>query len=161
MGRAVRVALLGALGMGAGCAKPPQAPPTYVIPVIGLPPIPIDVSRPGLDVRSMPAAETMIATERTVRVPPEVASTMLERRPVRLGYPREARQRHLSGHVRFRIVIARDGTVEGLTLVEATSNLFVRPATASVQSWQYRPYLLDGQPVAVDTFAQVDFAPPE
>ena len=161
MGRVVKRALLAVAALAVGCARPPQAPPNYVVPIIGLPPIPIDESRPGLDVRAMPTAETMAATDHAVRVAPEIAASQLERRPVRLGYPAEALQRHLSGWVRFRVVIGRDGTVEGLTLVETTSNYFVRAATASVQSWQYRPYLVNGKPVAVDTFVKVEFTPPE
>ena len=154
------VLLVGALGIDAGCAKPPQAPPNYVVPVIGLPPIPIDETRPGIDVRSMPPAETMAALEHAVTVAPEVENALLERRPVWLGYPAEALQRKLSGYVRFRVVIGRDGVVEGLTLVETTSNLFLRAATASVQSWQYRPYLVNGKAAAVDTFVRVDFTAP-
>ena len=144
----------------AGCAKPPQAPLTSVVPVIGLPPIPVDLTRPGLDVRPMPTAEAVAAVERTVRVAPQAEETMIERRPVRLGYPAEAAQRHLSGYVRFRVIIAPDGTIQGLTLLETTNNLFVPTATASIQSWQYKPYLLNGKPVAVDTQVQLDFTPP-
>lgn len=143
-----------------GCAKPPQTPLTAVVPVIGLPPIPIDLSRPGLDIRPMPSAETVAAHERTVRLSPQVAETMIERRPVRLGYPAEAARRHLSGYVRFRVILAPDGTVQGLTLLETTNNLFVPIATASVQSWQYRPYVADGRPIAIDTQVRVDFTPP-
>ncbi len=162
MAQARAMVLIGsALAVCAGCAKPPQAPPNYVVPIIGLPPIPIDETRPGIDVRPIPTAETMAATEHVVSVAPEVQAALLERRPVRLGYPPEALQRKLSGYVRFRVVIGRGGTVEGLTLVETTNILFVRPATASVETWQYRPYLLNGRPVAVDTFVRVDFEVPE
>ncbi len=144
----------------AGCAKPAQGPLTSVVPVIGLPPIPIDLSRPGLDVRPMPTAEAVAAVEHTVRLTPELAETLIERRPVRLGYPAEAAQRHLPGYVRLRIIIARDGTVEGLTLLETTNNLFVPIAIASVQSWHYKPYLVSGKPVAVDTQVRLEFTPP-
>ena len=143
-----------------GCAKPSQAPLTSVVPVIGLPPIPIDLTRPGLDVRPMATAEAVAAVQPTVRVDAAVEEAMIERRPVRLGYPAEAAQRRLSGHVVFRIIVARDGTVEGLTLIETTNNLFIPIATASVQSWQYKPYLLNGKPTAVDTQVRLDFEPP-
>lgn len=143
-----------------GCAKPSQAPLTAVVPVIGLPPIPVDLTRPGLDVRPMPTAEAVAAVQRTVRVAPQVEEAMIERRPVRLGYPAEAAQRHLSGHVLFRVIIAPDGTIQGLTLLETTNNLFVPIATASIQSWQYKPYLLNGKAFAVDTQVRLDFTPP-
>jgi outer membrane biosynthesis protein TonB len=158
MGRVVTTVLL---VVCAGCAKPPQAPLTQVVPVIGLPPITIDETRPGLDVQRMRSAESVAATEQTLRLAPDVASTMLERRPVSMGYPAAARARRLAGKVRFRAIVGRDGAVEGLTVVEASDPVFVPIATASVQSWQYRPYLLNGQPVAVDTMVQVEFAPPQ
>ena len=165
MGRVRRAAMLAAgwgIGgaVGVGCAKRPQGPPSYVVPVIGLPPIPIDVTRPGLDVRAMPTAETMAVTDGAVRVSPEEASALLERRPVRMGYPAGA-PAGKPGYVRFRVVIGRDGAVEGLTLVESTSNAFTRVATAAVQSWQYRPYQVNGRAVAMDTFVRVEFTPPE
>ncbi len=143
-----------------GCARQPQAPPAYVIPVIGLPPIPVEQSRPGIDPHDIPSAETILAIEPTIRLDAEQAASRLERRPVRLGYPAEARQLGLSGFVRFQVVIAADGTVQGLTLLETSNNLFVRAATATVESYQYRAYLVDGKPVAVDTTVRVEFELP-
>jgi TonB family protein len=156
------VAAIALIGLCAGCAqRPAKGPPlSYVVPVIGLPPIPVDTTRPGLDVQTMRSAESVAATERTVRIPADVASAMLERRPVSMGYPAAARARRLAGKVRFRIIVGRDGVVEGLTVLEASDQVFLPIAIASVQSRQYRPYLLNGQPVAVDTMVQVDFAPP-
>ena len=159
MGRVVKAALLGALGMGMGCAKPAPPPANVVAPLIGLPPIMIDTSRPGLDVRDMPRAETVAATERTVKVAADVEAAMLERRPVRMGYPLAARQRSQSGYVQFRVIVSPEGLVEGLTVIKSSDQVFVPLATASVQSWQYRPYLLNGKPVAVDTTVRVDFSP--
>lgn len=155
----VQVTLLSALGMCSGCAKPPQAPLNYVVPVIGLPPIMVDNSRPGLDVRAMPTAETVAANERTFKVAADVEAAMLERRPVRMGYPLAARQRNQSGYVRFRVIISAEGSVQGLTVIESSDQVFIPIATATVQSWQYRPYVLNGRPVAVDTVVRVDFSP--
>jgi outer membrane biosynthesis protein TonB len=151
------------LGVCAGCAKRQvQGPPlTQVVPLRGLPPIQIDTRRPGLDVIELPTAETMAATQRTVKVAAEVEATMLERRPVSMGYPAAARQRRLAGHVRFRTVVGPDGIVQGLTLIEASDPVFVPIAKANVESWQYRPYLLNGRAVAVDTTVQVEFSPPQ
>lgn len=158
MGRVAGAVLFCGFMASSGCAKPPQAPLNAVVPLIGLPPITIDTTRPGLDVREMPAAETIAASERTVRLSPEVASAMLERRPVRMEYPAEARERHIQGSVLFRAIIGQDGSVTGLSVLQASDTLFVPVATASVQSWQYRPYLLNGKPIAVDTKIRVEFS---
>ena len=150
------------LGVCAGCVEhSPKAPLTSVVPIIGLPPIPIDTTRPGLDMRDLPTAETMAATQRTVKVPGDVEATMLERRPVTMGYPTEARGKRMMGQVRFRAIVGLDGRVAGLSLIEASSPVFIRIAAANVQSRQYRPYLVNGQPVAVDTTVRVDFSPPQ
>ncbi len=150
------------LGVCAGCTKRPvQAPLTSVVPVVGLPAIQIDPTRPGLDVQNLPSAETMAAIERTVKVAGDVEAAMLERRPVGMGYPAEARATRMVGQVRFRAIVGRDGRVEGLSLIDASSPVFVRMATANVQSWQYRPYVVNGKAVAVDTTVRVDFQPPE
>ena len=159
MGKVVQITLLSALGVCSGCAKPPQAPPNYVVPVIGLPPIAVDMTRPGLDVQPMPTAETVISVERTLKVPADVEAALLERRPVRVGYPLAARQRNEAGFVRFRVVVSTEGKVKGLTVVESSDQVFVPIATATVQSWEYRPYVLNGKPVAVDTMVRVDFKP--
>jgi len=156
-----RVAAILLLGMCAGCAGHKPPPLTAVSPLPWLPPIPVDVdpARPGLDVRAMPTAEAVAARERTVRVSESVENSMLSRRPMTIPYPAEAAQKQLTGRVRFRAIIARDGSVQGLSIVETSNPVFVRAATASVQSWQYQPYLLNGQPVAVDTNITVNFSP--
>ena len=156
-----RVAAFLLLGMCAGCARHKPPPLTAVSPLPWLPPIPVDIDppRPGLDVRAMPTAEAVAAGERTVRVSEAVASSLVRRRPVTIAYPPEAAQKQLTGHVRFRAIIAPDGNVQGLSVVETSNQIFVRAATASVQSWRYQPYLLNGQPVAVDTNITVSFSP--
>jgi outer membrane biosynthesis protein TonB len=127
--------------------------------MIGLPPIAIDTTRPGLDVREMPSAELVASTERTFRIPADVAAGLLERRPVSNGYPLAARQRNESGYVQFRVIVSQDGIVQGLTVVKSSDQVFVPIATATVQSRQYRPYVLNGRAVAVDTMVRVDFSP--
>jgi len=159
MGKVAQITLLSALGVCAGCAKPPQAVPNYVVPIIGLPPIAIDMTRPGLDVQPMPTAETVVSVERTLKVPADVEAALLERRPVRVGYPLAARQRNEAGFVRFRVVVSTEGKVKGLTVIESSDQVFVPIATATVQSWEYRPYMLNGRAVAVDTMVRVDFKP--
>jgi TonB family protein len=108
----------------------------------------------------MRSAEAVAASERTIKIPASVANSLLIRRPVKVGYPQEARGRRLRGKVLFRMILGRDGNVEGLTVVKASDPVFVPIATASLQSRQYLPYQLNGRPVAVDTTVEMEFEPP-
>jgi protein TonB len=71
-------------------------------------------------------------------------------------YPPLARQARLSGTVRFTAIIARDGTIQNLTLVSGHP-LFVAAATEAVRQWRYRPTLLNGDPVEVIAPIEVIF----
>jgi protein TonB len=104
----------------------------------------------------MPTAEEA-AGEHPLRVSAAVAASMLESRPVMLAYPAEAKARHLTGKVLFHAIIAQDGSVKGLTVIKSADPLFVPAAVAAVQSWRYHPYLLNGQPVTMDTTITVIF----
>ena len=144
-----------------GCRRQVQAPLTVVAPVPGLPfVVSVDLSNPEQHPvpREMPSAEEAARGKKVVKVSAAASSAMLARRPVTLAYPAEARERHLTGKVDFRAILAEDGTVKGLTVLGPGDPLFVPAAVAAVQSWQYRPYLLNGKPVAVDTTITVNFS---
>jgi TonB family protein len=144
-----------------GCRRQVQAPLTEVAPVPGMPfLVPVDLSNPEQHpfARAMPSADEAARGRKVVKVSAGVSSAMLARRPVNLAYPTEAKEQHLTGKVDFRAILAEDGTVKGLTVLEPADPLFVPAAIAAVQSWQYRPYLLNGKPVAVDTTITVNFS---
>jgi protein TonB len=71
-------------------------------------------------------------------------------------YPPLARQARLSGTVRFTAIIARDGTIQNLTLVSGNPML-VPAAMDAVRQWRYRPTLLNGDPVEVIAPIEVIF----
>jgi periplasmic protein TonB len=71
-------------------------------------------------------------------------------------YPSIARQIHLEGVVELRAIIARDGTVQQLHEVSGNP-ILVRAAREAVLQWRFRPTLLNGEPVEVDTFFNVRF----
>jgi protein TonB len=71
-------------------------------------------------------------------------------------YPPLARQMRLEGEVRLRAIIATDGTVRELQ-VESGHPLFFPETLAAVAQWRYRPTLLNGLPVEVDTVITVTF----
>ncbi len=79
---------------------------------------------------------------------------LTQRAPV---YPQAAKERHVSGSVVMRGLIGRDGRVRSLTLVTTPDPDPAIAALATVRSWTYEPYLLNGQPTEVDTTITVNF----
>jgi protein TonB len=69
-------------------------------------------------------------------------------------YPPLARQIHREGHVELHAVIATDGTIQSLQVVSGDS-LFLQSALNAVSQWRYRPTVLDGQPVEIETYITV------
>lgn len=72
------------------------------------------------------------------------------------AYPEIARAMHLAGEVRLRAIIATDGSVEHLEILSGSS-ILARAAVQAVRQWRYRPTLLNGMPVEVETFITVNF----
>jgi len=71
-------------------------------------------------------------------------------------YPAIARRARVQGTVQLRAVISARGTIENLQLIEGHPML-VGAAMAAVRQWHYRPYLLNGEPVEVETTILVNF----
>src|SRR5271167_1228559 len=106
-------------------------------------------------ISSTPVAVPKVATPQRVRVSAGVTSGLLVRK-VNPVYPPLARQARIQGQVILRAVISKDGSIEGLTLVSGHP-LLAPAAIDAVKQWQYRPYLLLGKPVEVDTEILVNF----
>ncbi|GAC1622029.1 MAG: hypothetical protein PVS2B2_01640 [Candidatus Acidiferrum sp.] len=81
---------------------------------------------------------------------------MLTRR-VEPVYPSLARQIGRAGHVELHAIIATDGSVQSLEVIEGDP-LFVRSALEAVSQWRYKPTLLNGQAVEVDTLITVIYS---
>lgn len=90
-----------------------------------------------------------------IRVGGNVQSAKLVRQP-KPSYPPLARQARISGVVKFNAVIAKDGSIQNLTLVSGHP-LLVQAATEAVRQWVYQPTLLNGEPVEVITTIDVNF----
>ncbi|HSS95992.1 MAG TPA: energy transducer TonB, partial [Terriglobales bacterium] len=96
-----------------------------------------------------------VARPDRVRVSQGVTSGLLIRQ-VAPVYPSEARSNHIQGTVLFQAIIGKDGSIRDLQVLSGPKEL-VKAATAAVQQWQYRPYLLMGEPVEVQTTIQINF----
>ena len=85
----------------------------------------------------------------------EVMEAMLVHR-VQPEYPALARVAHISGTVQLRAIIARDGTVRELQVMSGNP-LLVQAARVAVLKWRYRPTMLNGEPVEVETYITANF----
>jgi protein TonB len=72
-------------------------------------------------------------------------------------YPPLARQTRVSGTVRLHAIISKEGTVQQLEVLSGHP-LLVQAALDAVRQWRYRPTLLNGEPVEVDTTIDVIFS---
>jgi len=70
------------------------------------------------------------------------------------AYPALAKQTHREGRVELRAIIGTDGSIQSLQIV-ASDPLFDLSAKEAVSQWRYRPTILNGQPVEIDTFITV------
>lgn len=71
-------------------------------------------------------------------------------------YPAIARATRASGTVVLQATISRTGTIENLRVMSGPPMLR-QAALDAVKQWRYRPYMLNGQPVEVETAVEVDF----
>src|SRR6202022_1165201 len=71
-------------------------------------------------------------------------------------YPPLAKQARIQGVVRFTAIIGKDGTIQNLQLVSGHP-LLVAAAQQAVSQWQYKPTLLNGEPVEVVTHLALNF----
>jgi len=71
-------------------------------------------------------------------------------------YPLAARSQGLQVMVVLHTIIGKDGHVEKVEAVSGPDE-FRRAATDAVGHWVYKPYLLNGEPVEVDTTVVVNF----
>ena len=71
-------------------------------------------------------------------------------------YPHLAVITHTQGEVILQAVIGKDGSIQNLHVISGPP-LLIKAAMDAVQQWRYRPYLLNGEPVEVETQIRVNF----
>ena len=113
---------------------------------------------PG-DGRPAPPLSPLPETQAPPRKPRFVASEIQEAKlitRIEPQYPVLAKQIHLEGTVVIRAIVAKDGTVESAEVLRGHP-WFAKAALDAILRWQYRPTLLNGQPVEVETLITVIF----
>ena len=71
-------------------------------------------------------------------------------------YPPEAGRARVEGTVVLDAVIGKDGTVRDVR-VKSGVPVLAQAATDAVKQWRYRPYLLNGEPIEVDSQITINF----
>lgn len=71
-------------------------------------------------------------------------------------YPKFAQDAHITGTVVLKATITKQGAIEGIQVLSGPK-LLAPSAVDAVKTWKYKPYMLDGQPVAVETNVTVVF----
>ena len=106
-------------------------------------------------ISSTPVAVPKVATPQRVRVSQGVSTGLLIRK-VQPNYPPLARQARIQGQVVLQAEISKEGTIQNLQLISGHPML-APAAIEAVKQWRYKPYLLNGEPVAVETQVVVNF----
>jgi len=149
--------------------QPPRIPPNiYNGPESASPQPPGIPSGPGLGAPCagcIPLADNRLQPERPPDVRPrapqvlhmthlEPAMLIQRFKPV---YPPLAIDIHREGRVELHALIATDGTIQSLQVVNGDP-LFLQSALDAVRQWRYRPTVLNGQPVEIDTYITVIYS---
>jgi protein TonB len=106
-------------------------------------------------ISSTPVSVPKAATPTRVRVSQGVTQGLLIRK-VQPTYPPLARQARIQGQVLLQAEISKDGTIQNLRLISGHPML-TSAAIEAVKQWRYKPYILNGEPVEVETQITVNF----
>jgi protein TonB len=97
---------------------------------------------------AMPSIEPVSLPEFTERA-------LLTAQPA-LDYPASARGQQ--GTVVLQVLIGRDGSVQDAKFLQG-SLAFARVAIDGVKQWRFKPYIMNGRPVSVQTLLTISFKP--
>ena len=107
-------------------------------------------------ISSTPVAVPKVATPQRVRVSQGVTQGLLIRK-IQPPYPPLARQARIQGNVVLQAEISKSGDIQNLHLISGHPML-APAAIEAVKQWKYRPYILNGEPVEVETQITVIFS---
>lgn len=144
---------------------PSQIPSTIPTPAPGLAPPAIGNGAPVIpgEISGLPSGlgdgNSVISAPpqppRMIRRSEGVQSGMLIHR-IEPQYPAIAKIARVSGTVELRAIIGRDGSVSSIEVLIGNP-LLARAAVEAARQWRYRPTILDGEAVEVETRITVNF----
>ena len=96
-----------------------------------------------------------VAAPQRIRVSQGVTEGNLLRK-VQPTYPPLAKTARIQGSVILNALISKAGNIENLRVMSGHPML-VQSALDAVKQWKYKPYILNGEPVEVETTITVNF----
>ncbi len=72
-------------------------------------------------------------------------------------YPAEAKKKHIQGTVVIKAIISKQGKIESAHAISGPE-LLRESAVKAVRTWRYKPFMLNGRPVAVKTEIDVVYS---
>ena len=138
---------------------PPRNPQPRPVSTTPGPPIPSSLksqmASPMPDASGNKAPETALPSIEPVAVPEAAERGLLAAQPP-VPYPATAKGQQ--GSVVLQVLIGRDGTVQDAKFLQG-SLAFARTAIDGVKQWQFKPYIMNGRPVSVQTLLTLSFKP--
>ena len=101
------------------------------------------------------APETALPSIEPVTVPEYAERALVTEQPA-IAYPPNAKTQQ--GTVVLQVLVGRDGTVQDAKFLQG-SLAFARPAIDGVKQWKFKPYVMNGRPVSVQTLLTIAFKP--
>jgi TonB family protein len=120
-----------------GMASPDSAPPAGLVPT---------------------ATPALRPTLSTLNVSQGVSTGLLIKK-VSPSYPTNALRMRIEGDVELTATISKQGEISQVKVLSGNSQL-TRAAADAVKQWKYKPYLLNGEPVEIQTQITVKFRLP-
>jgi TonB family protein len=140
----------------AGSAAPVKKTPTIVAANTAIPPsLRTQLAPATPDPTGSKDPDGSLPSIEPVNLPEAAARGLLtgQTAPV---YPDSAKGQQ--GTVVLDLLIGRDGTVQDAKFLQG-SLVFARAAIDAVRQWKFKPYLMNGRPVAVETKITIGFRP--
>jgi protein TonB len=104
---------------------------------------------------AVPTLSKPVSTVQRVHISQGVTKGLLIYR-LEPTYPPLAQQARIQGVVVLKAIIGKDGNIQNLQVVSGHPML-APAAIEAVKHWRYKPFLLNGQPVEVETSVTVTF----
>ena len=115
-------------------------------------------SAPPLDLGNSASGNALAPRLQTMNISQGVSQGLLMKK-VQPIYPRTALAMQIEGVVELSATISKTGDITAVKVISGNSQL-TKAASDAVKQWKYKPYLLNGEPVEIQTQISIKFALP-